>query len=59
MRRMVRFLRDDTAATAVEYCVMLMLVIMAVIAAVGAVGAGTGGLWGGANSKLQETNFGR
>jgi Flp pilus assembly pilin Flp len=55
---MVRFLHDDAAATMVEYCVVMMLVLLSVIIAVGAVGAGTGGLWGGAQSKLSTTNFG-
>jgi len=58
VRWMVRFLHDDAAATMVEYCVVMMLVLLSVIIAVGAVGAGTGGLWGGAQSKLSTTNFG-
>lgn len=59
MRRLLRFLRDDTAATAVEYCVMLALIIIALIGAISVVGQGAGGYWGATNSKLQNSNFGQ
>ena len=57
MRRLVRFLCDDTAATAVEYSVILSLILLVMIAAIGAVGSQTGGLWGGIVSKLRATGF--
>ncbi len=47
MRPLARFLRDEEAATAVEYAVMLALIIMAVLGAIGSVGSKTGGLWAG------------
>jgi pilus assembly protein Flp/PilA len=51
MRPIVRFFREEQAATAVEYAVMLALILITVIAAIGAVGAKSGGMWGGiANS---------
>lgn len=59
MKTLSRLLRDEQAATAIEYCVMMSLVLMAVIVTVAAVGAGTGGMFAGANSQLQTTNFGK
>ena len=47
MRNIARFFRDEEAATAVEYAVMLAMILLAVLSAVGAVGSKTGGLWGG------------
>jgi pilus assembly protein Flp/PilA len=52
-----RILRDETAATAVEYAVMLAMILMLVIGAVGAVGSGTGGMWGGIQSNLKGVGF--
>ena len=51
-------LRNDEAATAVEYAVMLAMVLMAVIGAVGLVGDQTGGMWGGIDSDLKSVGFG-
>ena len=48
MRSLARFIRDEEAATSVEYSVMLALILMVVLAAVDAVGAKSAGLWGGA-----------
>ena len=59
MRWILRFLHDDTAATAIEYCIVMTVILLSVIIAVAAVGAGTGGLWGGAQSHLNTTNFGK
>ncbi len=58
MNRLARLLIDDSAATAVEYAVMLALIIIAIIGAVGAVGSNTGGLWGGISGKLDSTAMG-
>ena len=38
MKWCIRFLKDDSAATAVEYAVMLSLILMAVFATVAASG---------------------
>ncbi len=52
MRSLARFIRDEEAATAVEYSVMLALILLAVLAAVGAVGAKSAGLWSGAATSM-------
>ncbi len=56
-KRILNFLRDDQAVTAVEYAVMLALILAAVISAVGSVGAQASGWWGGIESNLQEHAF--
>jgi Flp pilus assembly pilin Flp len=38
MKSLIRFFSDDSAATAVEYAVMLSLILMAVFATVAALG---------------------
>ena len=40
-----RFLRDDTAATAVEYSVMLAMILLLAFAAISAFGGKTSQLW--------------
>ena len=45
MRFPVKLFRDDEAATAVEYSVMLGLILMSVIGAIGMVGNQSGGMW--------------
>jgi Flp pilus assembly pilin Flp len=57
MRFLVRLLREDEAATAVEYAVMLALILMAMIGTIGAFGQGSGGMWGGINKDLQTVGF--
>ncbi len=56
-RQILEFLRDDQAATAVEYAVMLALILMTVIGAIGSVGAQAGGLWGGIEGNLRDHGF--
>ena len=50
--------RQEDAATAVEYAVMLALILIAVIGAIGSVGAQTGGMWGTIDSDLTSVGFG-
>jgi pilus assembly protein Flp/PilA len=57
MRWFSQLLFDDTAATAVEYAVMLALILIAIIGAIGTVGANTGGMWGGIQSDLKDAGF--
>ncbi len=59
MHRFARLLFDDSAATAVEYAVMLALIIIAILGAIGAVGQQSGGMWGGIGGKLDSTAFGQ
>ena len=53
MRPLVRFLRDDYAATAVEYAVMLALILMALIGTVKALGSAGGGMWSDSYNKMK------
>jgi pilus assembly protein Flp/PilA len=55
MRAIARFIWNDSAATSVEYAVMLALILIAVLAAIGTVGAKSGGMWGGVVSSLQSS----
>ncbi len=57
VKRILNFLRDDQAVTAVEYAVMLALILGAIISAIGSVGAQAGGWWGGIESDLKEHGF--
>jgi pilus assembly protein Flp/PilA len=50
--------RQEDAATAVEYAVMLALILIAVIGAIGSVGAQTGGMWGDIDNELTTVGFG-
>jgi len=43
MKCLIRFFKDDSAATAVEYAVMLSLILMAVLATVTAIGQNLSG----------------
>ncbi len=56
-QRILNFFRDDQAATAVEYAVMLALILVTIIGAVGAVGAQAGGMWGGIEGELRDHGF--
>jgi Flp pilus assembly pilin Flp len=59
MKCLVTFLREDEAATAVEYAVMLALILVSVIGAISTVGAQNGGMWGNIEGQLNATPFGR
>ncbi|MBW3543726.1 MAG: Flp family type IVb pilin [Planctomycetes bacterium] len=52
-RRLAKFLRADSAATAVEYAVVLAFILMAVIAAIAAVGDKTNAMWGKVDSEMK------
>jgi pilus assembly protein Flp/PilA len=59
MRNFLRALwRQEDAATAVEYAVLLALILVAIIGAIGSVGAQSGGLWGDIDSDLTAAGFG-
>ncbi|WP_205678762.1 Flp family type IVb pilin [Aquisphaera insulae] len=46
MRRLLsRLRRDDEAATAVEYAIMLALILIAVMTAINAIGSTSSGIW--------------
>lgn len=58
MLRILNFLRQTEAATAVEYAVILALILLAVISSIAAVGSEAGGWWGGIDTNLQSAGFG-
>ena len=49
---LLRLYRDDQAATAVEYAVLLALILVAVISAINAVGNTTSGIWANDANKI-------
>lgn len=54
MNKILRFIRADEGATAVEYAVMLGLILIAIIGAISTVGAGSGGLWSNNSQQLTD-----
>ncbi len=58
MARLLKFLRNEDAATAVEYAVMLALILLVAISSISALGAQSGGMWGGIDSDLAGAGFG-
>jgi pilus assembly protein Flp/PilA len=54
---LTRFLRDEEAATAVEYAVMLALILVAIITTIGAVGQTSGGMWSNNVTQMQSFGF--
>ena len=54
LRQIHRLFREDEAATAVEYAVMLALILVAVMGAVTMLGTEAGGWWGGIDTRLQQ-----
>ncbi len=58
MQWAVNFFREEHAATAVEYAVMLALILAAIIASVASVGRGSGGMWSGNKAAFEAVGFG-
>src|ERR1700730_542668 len=58
MKWIVSLLREDEAATAVEYAVMLALILAAIVASISSVGQGTGGMWSGNKQAFDAVCFG-
>ena len=54
MNALVTFLKQEHAATAVEYAVMLALILMATVAAIGAVGAQTAVMYGDIQGEMDS-----
>jgi len=52
LNHLLRPYRDDQAATAVEYAVLLALILIAIIAAINAVGNTTSGIWANDVNKI-------
>ncbi|MCA9265196.1 MAG: Flp family type IVb pilin [Planctomycetales bacterium] len=52
MSYLLRFLKDESGPTAVEYAVLLALILLAMIVTVSTLGRGTGGLWSNNSNAL-------
>jgi pilus assembly protein Flp/PilA len=59
MASLSRFFRDDEAATAVEYAVLLALILVAMMGAIGVFGMESGGLWGGIREDMEAAGLGK
>jgi pilus assembly protein Flp/PilA len=57
MSSLARFFKNEEAATAVEYSVMLAMILLVVIGAISAFGGTTNGLWGRIFSNLTANGF--
>ncbi len=57
MRFIVSILREEDAATSVEYAVVLSMILGVVVGAVSAFGGETSNLWGGIVEDLRATPF--
>jgi len=57
MRWIGRLLREDEAATAVEYAVILALILMSVVGAIGVVGNQAGGMWSNNVDEMRNVGF--
>lgn len=49
-----RFLRDETGATAIEYCLIAVLISIAIIGGFGKAANAIDTLWGNNNSEVQQ-----
>lgn len=58
MRRVLSLLRDEQAATAVEYAVLLALILMVLIGSIVTLGQGSGGMWSNNKTSMQAVGFG-
>jgi len=57
MRYFLKLLREQEAATAVEYAVMLGLILAVALVAIGALGSQSGGMWGNIEGDLRNVGF--
>jgi pilus assembly protein Flp/PilA len=55
LNHVLRLYRDDQAATAVEYAVLLALILVAVMTAITAVGDSTHGIWASDASTIETS----
>lgn len=57
MKAIQAFFRNDEAATAVEYAVMLAMIIVTCVAAISSFGSASNGMWGGIDANLDAHGF--
>lgn len=55
--RIGNILREEEAATAVEYSVMLAMILLVVLGVVGTLGSQSGGMWNGIVGDLEDVGF--
>jgi pilus assembly protein Flp/PilA len=53
-QKILRFVKDESGPTAVEYAVMLALIITLCITAIAAVGGANGGSWGKTSTEIDS-----
>jgi len=51
----LKFLRQEEAATAVEYAVMLGMILATILGTIGVLGDQTGGMWNNIEDQLDST----
>lgn len=56
MKKILQFINDDEATTAVEYAVMLALILLTIFGSVLAFGGSAGSWWGRINTEI-DTYF--
>lgn len=54
MRNLQSFFKNEEAATAVEYAVMLALILMSVIATIQSFGGAASSMFGNANTEIEN-----
>jgi Flp pilus assembly pilin Flp len=59
MNRLLGFLLDEEAATAVEYAVMLAMILLVAIGSIQAFGAHESGAWQSIHGNLQQAGLGQ
>lgn len=57
MCRFVKFFREEEAATAVEYAVMLALILLAMVGTIKALGGASGSMWGSNYTQMKAAGF--
>jgi pilus assembly protein Flp/PilA len=57
MKRLLKILRNDEGAAAIEYAVLLALILIAIVGAIGSLGTENGGMWGGVQNDLTDVGF--
>ena len=58
LRPIIRFFRDESGPTAVEYAVLLALIMVSILGVIGVVGNQAGGMWGDIRGDLDSHGFG-
>ncbi|REJ86745.1 MAG: Flp family type IVb pilin [Planctomycetota bacterium] len=54
---LLKFLKEEAGATAVEYAVMLALILLACVGAIKVLGDSSDGMWGNNYSQLKANGF--